>query len=67
MLVGPKSTMFDFLWWDSIVILVHVQFDPKSGPNIIQYVRKLLFMLTQLHYIAISVNFLTFSTIQLDI
>ena len=33
MLVGRKSTLFDFLWCGSIVILVHVQFEPKSGPN----------------------------------
>ena len=35
--------------------LVYVQFEPKSGPNITEYVRKLLFMQTALfNYIAIS-------------
>ena len=45
MLVLIKSTL-DFLWFGSIVILVHEQFEPKSGPNAIQNVRKIMFMLT---------------------
>ena len=76
MLVGRKSTKLDFLWWCSIhvVILVQVQFEPKLSPNITQHVRKLLFMLTHLHYIAISVFSLLFphntimpATIQSDV
>ena len=63
MLVLIKSTL-DFLWFGSIVMLVHEQFEPISGPNAIQNVRKLMFMLTDPFtlYCYLCIFFFTFST-----